>query len=83
MNYVTVAIDQCKGCRVCVNTCPHHCLVIGSHFNTLGYQHVVFKDDDCCTACGMCFYVCPEPGALTVFKDEKEMPERESGEGEL
>jgi len=22
-----------------------------------------------CTGCGVCFYACPEPGALTVFKN--------------
>lgn len=74
MNYVRIAADLCKGCRVCVNTCPHRCLMIGTKINKLGYQHAVFHGYDACTACGLCFFACPEPGAITVFKDEKEVP---------
>jgi NAD-dependent dihydropyrimidine dehydrogenase PreA subunit len=25
-----------------------------------------------CTGCGICFYTCPEPGALTVSKIQRE-----------
>lgn len=72
MNYVKIAPDECKGCRVCVNTCPHHCIMLGTKINSLGYQFAVFHGRDDCTACGMCFFACPEPGAITVFADEKE-----------
>ncbi len=68
-NYVAVAVDLCKGCRLCVDTCPKHCLSIGSAINKLGYQHVRFDSEEC-TACGMCFYACPEPGAITVYRKE-------------
>jgi len=66
-NHVEVNQDLCKACRVCVETCPQHCLELGSAINALGYQAVRFDSVDC-TACGMCFYVCPEPGTLTVIK---------------
>lgn len=69
MNYVKIEPDQCKGCRVCISVCPKNCLVIGSRFNSLGYQSTVFEGEDRCTACGFCFYACPEPGVITVFKD--------------
>jgi NAD-dependent dihydropyrimidine dehydrogenase PreA subunit len=68
MNYVRIEADQCKGCRLCVETCPNHCIVIGSKINRLGYQHARFERPEC-TACGLCFYVCPEPGAITVYRD--------------
>jgi NAD-dependent dihydropyrimidine dehydrogenase PreA subunit len=71
MNYVRIAVDLCKGCRVCVNTCPHHCLIIGTNLNAIGYQHAVFHGFETCTACGLCFFSCPEPGAVTVFRDEE------------
>ncbi len=80
MNYVNISADQCKGCRVCVQACPNHCLKIGSVFNTMGYQSAVFIGEDRCTACGICFYVCPEPGAVTVFKNEKPQKKRDTGE---
>lgn len=66
-NHVEVTTDLCKACRVCVETCPKHCLELGSVINALGYQAVRFDSEDC-TACGLCFYVCPEPGALSVVK---------------
>ena len=67
-NRVRIEADQCKGCRLCVETCPNHCIAIGSRINKLGYQYARF-DSEACTACGLCFYVCPEPGAITVFAD--------------
>lgn len=69
MNRSVISPDECKGCRVCVNACPNHCLSIGSDINKLGYQYAVSKSEGC-TACGICFYVCPEPGAITVYKGE-------------
>lgn len=68
-NSVTIEADLCKGCRVCVESCPRHCLALGSKLNRLGYQYARF-DSHGCTACGLCFYSCPEPGAITVFKKE-------------
>ena len=68
INYVRIEADQCKGCRLCVESCPTDCIVIGSKINILGYQHARFETN-ACTACGICFYVCPEPGAITVYKD--------------
>jgi len=68
-NYVDVDHTVCKGCGVCVDSCPKKCLLIGTEINSIGYRYVKF-DSDKCTACGMCFYTCPEPGTLTVIKEE-------------
>ena len=68
-NYVYVEPGLCKGCRLCVETCPRGCLEMGGEINKLGYQFAGFVTYTC-TACGMCFYACPEPGAITVYKDE-------------
>ncbi len=69
-NRVEIDPAQCKGCRLCVEACPKHCLIIGSEINVLGYQYAKFQNPEC-TACGLCFYVCPEPGAVTVLKAGK------------
>ncbi|TVQ26368.1 MAG: 4Fe-4S dicluster domain-containing protein [Spirochaetaceae bacterium] len=68
-NFVRIDSCLCKGCKVCVETCPKHCLVIGSKMNQLGYQYARFEKETC-TACGLCFYSCPEPGAITVYRNE-------------
>lgn len=69
MNRVTIELSECKGCRLCVETCPYGCLSIGSDINTLGYQYARFDSGEC-NACGLCFYICPEPGAITVFREQ-------------
>jgi NAD-dependent dihydropyrimidine dehydrogenase PreA subunit len=62
-----IAADQCKGCGLCILTCPVHCLELSRELNTLGYTPALYLGHGC-TGCGICFYVCPEPGALTVYR---------------
>lgn len=69
-NRIEINSSECKGCRVCVETCPRECIKIGVEINMLGYQFAKFEKHEC-TACGLCYYVCPEPGAITVYKEEK------------
>jgi len=59
---------ECKGCGLCVESCPRDCITIGTEINSLGYQYAHFDSEEC-DACGLCFYVCPEPGAITVVRD--------------
>jgi NAD-dependent dihydropyrimidine dehydrogenase PreA subunit len=70
-NYIHIDSSQCKGCRLCVESCPKNCIAIGSTINEIGYQYAEYKNPQC-IACGFCYYVCPEPGAITVYKDEEE-----------
>lgn len=69
-NHVIIEASECKGCRLCVESCPRECLVIGSEINAQGYQHARFANPRC-IACGTCYYVCPEPGAITVIKADR------------
>lgn len=69
-HYIEIEPSQCKGCKLCVESCPCQCIVIGSKINEYGYQYARFDKQDC-TACGICYYVCPELGAITVFKADK------------
>jgi NAD-dependent dihydropyrimidine dehydrogenase PreA subunit len=77
MNYVIIQSEECKGCRLCVESCPNECLVIGSNINKIGYQYAEFRSEKC-TACGVCYYICPELGAITVYKDENETKQKEA-----
>lgn len=70
MNHIILEPEECKGCRLCVQFCPKNCIVIGSSINKMGYQYAEFKSDKC-TACGICYTVCPEPGAISVFEEKK------------
>ena len=64
---VTVDVEECKGCGLCVESCPPKCLELGPELNTYGAHPAHYTGQDC-TGCGICFYCCPEPGAITVYR---------------
>jgi 2-oxoglutarate ferredoxin oxidoreductase subunit delta len=63
---IQIAVHLCKGCSLCATACPPAVLVQGSVLNRQGYYAVTYNGSGC-TGCGVCFYVCPEPGAITVL----------------
>jgi len=44
---------------------------MSGELNAKGYDYVRFVHAEACTACGLCFLNCPEPGALTVFRGKE------------
>ena len=64
---VKVDSNECKGCGLCVESCPPKCLELQSELNSYGVHPAHYKGEDC-TGCGICFYCCPEPGAISVFR---------------
>jgi NAD-dependent dihydropyrimidine dehydrogenase PreA subunit len=71
MNYVVIKSEECKGCRLCVVSCSKKSIAIGSTINKIGYLYAEFKKGTTdCTACGICYLVCPEPGAITVIEEK-------------
>jgi 2-oxoglutarate ferredoxin oxidoreductase subunit delta len=64
---IKVNEDECKGCGLCVESCPPKCLVLQPELNGYGVHPAHYTGHDC-TGCGMCFYCCPEPGAITVLR---------------
>jgi NAD-dependent dihydropyrimidine dehydrogenase PreA subunit len=67
---VVVAEEECKGCTLCNDVCPLKVLKMSEKFNTRGYHTAMYIGEGC-TGCGVCFYACPEPGAITVYKSYK------------
>ena len=63
---VTINIEECKGCGLCVESCPPKCLEPASELSHYSVHPARYTGRDC-TGCGICFYCCPEPGAITVF----------------
>lgn len=60
---VVVDREICKGCSLCVSVCPQKNLALSESMNRSGYHPVEFsyhglKGD--CTACGLCYWVCPD-----------------------
>lgn len=66
---VVIDTEECKGCGLCVESCPPNCLFLAPELNHYGVHPAVYAGDHC-TACSACFYCCPEPGAITVYRLE-------------
>ncbi|HVZ16515.1 MAG TPA: 4Fe-4S dicluster domain-containing protein [Terriglobales bacterium] len=64
---VTINTGECKGCGLCVESCPPKVLHLAEHLNPYGVHPAEYKGE-ACTGCGICFYCCPEPGAITIYK---------------
>jgi 2-oxoglutarate ferredoxin oxidoreductase subunit delta len=60
---VTVLPELCKGCELCVYACPSGNLTLSPGLNSKGYHPAVFSYNGKrgpCTACGICYWVCPD-----------------------
>ena len=64
---VTIDVNECKGCGLCIDACPPKKLALSSALNAYGVHPAIYLGEGC-TGCGICFYCCPEPGAITVYK---------------
>ena len=63
--YPVVHALECKACGRCVEACPAHALAISPEFNERGYHYSVYAGEGC-VGCALCYYTCPEPGAIEV-----------------
>lgn len=64
---VDINIEECKGCGLCVASCPPKCLFLAPELSAYGVHPASYTGRDC-TGCGICFYCCPEPGAIVVYR---------------
>ena len=68
---VKINIEECKGCGLCIESCPPKCLDFSTEMSPYGVHPAHYKGDGC-TGCGICFYCCPEPGGIEVFRQKAE-----------
>lgn len=64
---VFINAEECKGCGLCVASCPPKCLFLAAELSAYGVHPATYTGRDC-TGCGICFYCCPEPGAIVVYR---------------
>ena len=70
MNKVTINIERCKACGLCIDVCPRKLLEFdGETMNSRGLNPVKITDQPKCTACALCAVMCPD----AVIKVEKEV----------
>lgn len=52
--------ERCKGCGLCVLTCPRKILAISDRLNNQGYPVAELTDPDRCNGCALCAEMCPD-----------------------
>ena len=55
---VTVDVELCKGCELCIPACPPNVLVMSTEVNRLGYRYPLLMPG--CTGCQACQQICPD-----------------------
>ncbi|MFA5834128.1 MAG: ferredoxin family protein [Bacteroidota bacterium] len=66
---VTIATEICKGCELCIASCPQESLGLSSSINHKGYRFAQLIQNNC-TGCTNCALVCPD-SAITVYRESK------------
>ena len=62
--------DWCKGCQICINTCPKHLLILSEDLNKVGYHYAVHLKPDQCNGCGLCAQMCTDMAIQIWIKEE-------------
>jgi len=64
--------DRCKGCGICVDSCPKNVLEISDELNTKGYFPAFQARPDDCVFCAICCTMCPDVAiAISEIEEEK------------
>jgi NAD-dependent dihydropyrimidine dehydrogenase PreA subunit len=58
--------EECTGCGICLESCERKALQIGAEMNHYGV-HPVQRQAELCDGCAACYYLCPEPGSITLY----------------
>ncbi len=66
---VIIAAEICKGCELCIASCPQESLGLSSSINRQGYRYATLLRNNC-TGCVNCALVCPD-SAITVYREIK------------
>jgi 2-oxoglutarate ferredoxin oxidoreductase subunit delta len=68
---VTIAVERCKGCDLCIPACPPAVLTMTTETNRMGYRYPQLHEG--CTGCAACQFVCPDY-VFDVFRFEQTAP---------
>lgn len=65
---VTVDVNRCKGCDLCVVACPTDVLSLQpKEVNDRGYHYAFMLNPEKCIGCGSCALVCPD-ACIEVYR---------------
>ena len=55
---VIIDKERCKGCEVCIASCPFSVIAMSEEVNSKGYRFAIKVNDEC-TGCKACIASCP------------------------
>jgi len=64
---IVVNIERCKGCEICMVSCPTGTIAMSKEVNSKGYNYAYPAFPELCIGCANCGMVCPD-GVITVYK---------------
>lgn len=67
---IEVDTKRCKGCNLCVVTCPLKLIELSPLVNRNGYNYAVQTDPGKCNGCSSCGIMCPD-GCITVYRTKE------------
>ena len=69
MPKATIDREWCKGCELCINSCPKKIMAPSKSLNEKGYFPAELTDPEQCKGCGICALVCPDI-AIDIIEDD-------------
>lgn len=64
---IIVDTESCKGCELCMVSCPTKVIKMADQVNAKGYHFASPENKDACTGCTNCAMVCPD-SCITVYR---------------
>lgn len=64
---IVVDIEHCKGCELCMESCPTKTIGMEQAVNSKGYHYAFMQNPDTCKGCTNCAVICPD-GVITVYR---------------
>ncbi|MCG8482541.1 MAG: ferredoxin family protein [Clostridia bacterium] len=71
MKTINISVDKkyCKGCQICINTCPKGVFALSEERQSYGTLLPYVADKEKCMACKLCEIMCPN-GCINVDKED-------------
>jgi 2-oxoglutarate ferredoxin oxidoreductase subunit delta len=66
---ISIDIEKCKGCELCIVACPQDALALAKDINKQGYHYALLVED-VCNGCTSCSLVCPD-AVITVYREDR------------
>jgi 2-oxoglutarate ferredoxin oxidoreductase subunit delta len=74
---VLIDIEQCDGCKICVEFCPKELLEPSEETNSRMLHYIIIKNPEDCLGCKQCERLCPTASIFIRETDNKEVEPNE------